>query len=87
MYFQGISSSLYNSGFFLNFPFVQLVNVVNSSPILNITVHDYLWGYYDEIITLAGTIVPGYVNFDKFGLVDRVSTTSIFIAIFLDNVA
>ena len=47
---------------------------MGAETILNMPVYDYLWGYDDPIIELAGTIVPGFVNFRKFGLLDRVRT-------------
>lgn len=43
---------------------------LNSKPILNLTVYDYLWGYDDPLISLASTIVP-YIDFEKFGILDR----------------
>ncbi|XP_014227323.1 scavenger receptor class B member 1-like [Trichogramma pretiosum] len=67
----GISSAIRNAGFFVNYPFVQLANLLNSQPILHLSVHDYLWGYDDNLVNLAGSVVPGYINFRKFGLLDR----------------
>lgn len=69
--FLGVSSALSNAGFIVNFPLIQLANVLNSKPILNISVHEYLWGYEDPLIKLAGGIVPNFINFIKFGLLDR----------------
>lgn len=63
---------MHDMGFLVNYPFVQLANYLGSKPILNITVHEYLWGYDDDLISLAGTVVPSYIDFDKFGLLDRV---------------
>jgi scavenger receptor class B, member 1 len=52
--------------------FSTLAKTTNSKPLLNITVQDYLWGYTDSLIKVARTVLPGYVDFDKFGLMDRV---------------
>nr|XP_050845801.1 scavenger receptor class B member 1-like isoform X1 [Vespula vulgaris] len=67
----GITSALYDSGFFINYPFTQLINMIGSEPILNITAYDYLWGYDDTLVKLATDILPSYFNFRKFGLLDR----------------
>lgn len=53
--------------------FSTLAKSTNSKPLLNLTVHDYLWGYTDNLIKFARTVLPDYVDFDKFGLMDRVS--------------
>ncbi|XP_076618698.1 scavenger receptor class B member 1 [Colletes latitarsis] len=68
----GLSSTLHDAGFFVNYPWANLVNLVNSKPILNITVYDYLWGYDDTLIDLASTVLPSFIDFRKFGLLDRV---------------
>ncbi|XP_033221751.1 scavenger receptor class B member 1-like isoform X2 [Belonocnema kinseyi] len=67
----GVSSALHDKGFLVNYPLTQLANLMGAEPILNISVYDYLWGYNDPLIKLAGNIVPSFVNFQKFGLLDR----------------
>jgi hypothetical protein len=34
-------------------------------------VNDFLWGYQDNLVTLANSIMPDYIHFEKFGLMDR----------------
>lgn len=70
---QGVSSALSDAGFLLNYPFMQLANLLNTKPILNHSVYDYLWGYEDSLIRLASKIVPNFIDFLKFGIMDRVS--------------
>ncbi|XP_058806100.1 scavenger receptor class B member 1 [Phymastichus coffea] len=67
----GVSSALKNAGFLVNFPFVQLANYLDSQPILHITAQNYFWGYDDSLVRLASTVVPSYIHFSKFGLLDR----------------
>ncbi|CAL7951820.1 unnamed protein product [Xylocopa violacea] len=67
----GLTSTLHDAGFFINYPWSQLLNMLDSQPILYISVHDYLWGYEDRLIRLANTIVPRFIDFHKFGLLDR----------------
>ncbi|KZC10300.1 PREDICTED: scavenger receptor class B member 1-like isoform X2 [Dufourea novaeangliae] len=67
----GLSSTLHDRGFFVNYPWTQLVNMFDSKPILNITVHDYLWGYEDSLVHMANSVMPSFIDFQKFGLLDR----------------
>lgn len=67
----GVTSALHDKGFLLNFPLTQFLNAMGAKPILNMSAYEYLWGYHDPIIKLAGNIVPGFINFQKFGLLDR----------------
>lgn len=67
----GLSSTLHDAGFLVNFPWTRLVNMVDSKPILHITVHDYFWGYEDRLVHLANSVVPNFINFQRFGLLDR----------------
>lgn len=67
----GLSSTLHDAGMFVNIPWISLVNVMNSKAILNISVHDYFWGYDDKLIHFASTVVPNFIDFPKFGLLDR----------------
>lgn len=50
-----------------------LTSTLNAQPVLNLTVHDFLWGYEDALVRLAANIVPNIITFEKFGLLDRVS--------------
>lgn len=70
---QGFFSTLHNAGFFLNYPLASLTNMLQSKSILHLTVHEYLWGYEDPLIRLASGILPNYIDFGRFGLLDRVS--------------
>lgn len=72
-FMQGVSSALHDAGFLVNYPLTRLLNAMNSKPILNISVYDYLWGYEDTVVKLASGILPNFIDFQKFGLLDRVS--------------
>ncbi|XP_018057656.1 PREDICTED: scavenger receptor class B member 1-like [Atta colombica] len=67
----GILSALSDAGFIVNYPIVQLANLMNTKPILNISVYDYLWGFEDSLIKLASRMMPNFIDFLKFGLLDR----------------
>lgn len=50
-----------------------LTATVNSQPMLNLTVEDYLWGYDDPLVKLAANVIPNIIPFKSFGLLDRVN--------------
>lgn len=45
--------------------------VPNRSPVRNISVQDYLWGYEDSLVTMGNTFLPKIFHFNKLGLLDR----------------
>lgn len=71
--FQGMASMLHNSSVFLNVGLAALARYVDSQPLLNLTVHEYLWGYDDPLVRLASTVLPNWIPFSRLGLMDRVS--------------
>jgi hypothetical protein len=48
-----------------------LAKAINSKPIVNMTIHDYLFGYEDTISTLGSKILPSLMAFEKFGFFDQ----------------
>ena len=52
--------------------FTVLARGMNAKPILNMTVHELLWGYEDDMINLAAQFVPSISNDKKFGYLARV---------------
>lgn len=48
-----------------------LTKSLHCKPFLNLTVNDYLWGYEDKLVSLASSFVPNFINFKRFGLLDR----------------
>lgn len=48
-----------------------LTRTLDAQPMLNLTVHDYLWGYEDSLVALASSVVPNIITFERFGLLDR----------------
>lgn len=68
----GLSSAAAGISTFAALAFSTLAKSTKAEPILNITVHDFLWGYQDNLVSLANTVLPDYINFERFGLMDRV---------------
>ncbi|CAH0746885.1 unnamed protein product [Bemisia tabaci] len=67
----GISSMLYNSSMFMNVGLRTLVTYLDTQPFRQLSVHEYLWGYDEPLVQLASNILPSWINFAKFGLLDR----------------
>lgn len=64
---------LHKSPALLNIGLATLARYLDSQPLLNLTAHEYLWGYDDPLVRLASTILPNWIPFSKLGLMDRVS--------------
>ncbi|EEB19340.1 protein croquemort, putative [Pediculus humanus corporis] len=67
----GLASMVSDSSIFTNLAFLTLTKYLGSQPFLNLTVHDYLWGYDDPLVKMANKIVSTKIPFSKFGLLDR----------------
>lgn len=63
---------LTSSPMFVNLVFNSLVEYLDSKPILNLSVKEFLWGYDDRLVKMASNVLPSWINFAKFGLLDRV---------------
>lgn len=69
----GLSTAISKVSSFAAFAISSLAKTLKAKPILNLTVHDYLWGYEDNLVRFASNIAPNIISFEKFGLMDRVS--------------
>lgn len=58
---------------FLNLGLASIVRMLDSQPIRNLTLEEYFWGYDDALVNSGAKLVPHWIDFDKFGLIDRVS--------------
>lgn len=67
----GLSAAASKISSFASLAISALVTTTNSRPILNLTVHDFLWGYEDNLVRFANNIVPDFITFERFGLMDR----------------
>ncbi|CAH1407704.1 unnamed protein product [Nezara viridula] len=67
----GIASLLHNSSTGLNLALSTLVSYLDSQPILNLSVSSFLWGYEDPLVRLAKNVLPSWINFAQFGILDR----------------
>ncbi|KAL3280403.1 hypothetical protein HHI36_017886 [Cryptolaemus montrouzieri] len=68
----GISAMLRDSSMFTNLGLTMISNTANSKSFVNVTVNQYLFGYEDLLIKLGHTALPTWINFENFGLFDRI---------------
>lgn len=68
----GITSSLKDSSMFVNLAITSISNYLGSKAFLNITIDEYLWGYDDPLVELANKAIPSWINFPRFGILDRI---------------
>jgi hypothetical protein len=64
---------LHKSPAYLNIGLATLASYLDAQPFLNLTVHEYLWGYEDPLVKLGSTFLPNWIPFSKLGFMDRVS--------------
>lgn len=60
--------------FMTRFGLNNLIGLTNSQPLAKMTAKEFMMGYKSELMTLGNTFMPGWIYFDKLGLIDRVST-------------
>lgn len=64
---------LHKSSIFTNLAVKSLMNYLDVQQMLTLRVHDFFWGYDDKLIEMASKLVPSWIDFQKLGIVDRVS--------------
>lgn len=70
--FQALASMLSSYSIFGKSGYNLLINQLQSKPFLNIDVDSYFWGYDDPLIALGNTLMPGWITFQRLGILDRV---------------
>ncbi|KAH8383338.1 hypothetical protein KR009_008055, partial [Drosophila setifemur] len=48
-----------------------LTKRLDAKPMLDISVHEYMWGYEDNLVELAGRFVPSWIDFSSFGIMEK----------------
>ncbi|KAJ6637985.1 Scavenger receptor class B member 1 [Pseudolycoriella hygida] len=67
----GASTAAAEMSVFAALALSTLTATLNSQPMLNLTVEDYLWGYEDRLVKLASNVIPKIITFESFGILDR----------------
>lgn len=68
----GASSVVSKHSTVASYAFKMLAESFKATPFLNLTVQEFLWGYEDPLLSLASNILPAFIHFKKFGIIDRV---------------
>ncbi|XP_055847864.1 lysosome membrane protein 2 [Episyrphus balteatus] len=69
--YMGVTAAASSISVFMAFAVRTLVRQFDAKIMLRISVHEYLWGYEDPLVNIASKLVPSVINFQKFGLLDR----------------
>ncbi|CAD6995134.1 unnamed protein product [Ceratitis capitata] len=67
----GVMSAASAYSIFATMAVNALTKKFHSRPMLQLSVHDYLWGYEDPLVHLASKVVPSVIHFQRFGLMER----------------
>lgn len=73
--YMGVTSTASEFNSFIALAIGALTKRLNSKAMLEVSVHDYLWGYDDPLVNLASKFIPSVIDFQRFGLMERVSIT------------
>lgn len=68
----GITTLASGLSMFASLGLGALTRQLQAKPMLNLTVHEYLWGYEDNLVQLAGRFVPSWIDFSSFGIMEKV---------------
>lgn len=56
---------------FVNLGVSAISNSVGSKQFLTMTIDEYMWGYEDKLVKLANEFIPSWIDFPRFGIMDR----------------
>ncbi|XP_073817734.1 scavenger receptor class B member 1 [Musca autumnalis] len=70
--YMGASSAATSLSTFAALGVSALTRQMKSKPMLKVSVYEYLWGYEDNLVELASRFVPNFINFRKFGILERI---------------
>ncbi|KAK4878292.1 hypothetical protein RN001_010798 [Aquatica leii] len=69
--FLGIMSSINDYSMLIKMAMAQITFAVDSQPLVTLSVDQYMFGYEDVLVSLANNVLPVWIDFSHFGIVDR----------------
>ncbi|XP_012056944.1 PREDICTED: scavenger receptor class B member 1-like [Atta cephalotes] len=48
-----------------------LIRQTDTKPLVQMTAHEFMFGYQSTLVTLGNHLMPSWIKFDKLGLIDR----------------
>ncbi|XP_068155739.1 lysosome membrane protein 2 [Drosophila tropicalis] len=67
----GISTLASGLSMFASLGISALTKRLKAEPMLEVTVHEYMWGYEDHLVHLASKFVPSLIDFSSFGIMEK----------------
>lgn len=49
------------------------ITAMGSKLFSKLTINELFWGYKDPLVSIANTLLPGWIDFGKLGVLDRVN--------------
>jgi len=50
----------------------MLIRQTDTHPLVQMTAHEFMFGYESTLLTLGNHMMPNWIKFEKLGLIDRV---------------
>ncbi|EDW67869.1 scavenger receptor class B member 1 [Drosophila virilis] len=69
--YMGVSTQAASLSMFAALGLSALAKRLNAQPMLEVSVHDYMWGYEDHLVHLASKFVPSLIDFSSFGIMEK----------------
>ncbi|XP_013176595.1 PREDICTED: scavenger receptor class B member 1-like isoform X1 [Papilio xuthus] len=66
-----IANVVSKQSFMTRFGLNNLISLTNTRPLARMTAREFMMGYSSKLMTLGNTFMPGWIYFDKLGLIDR----------------
>ncbi|XP_073965150.1 scavenger receptor class B member 1-like [Choristoneura fumiferana] len=66
-----IADVVAKQSFVTRFGLNNLITLGNIQPLVQMTAKEFMMGYKSNLMTLGNTFMPGWIYFDKLGLIDR----------------
>lgn len=66
-----IANVVSKQSMFTRFGLNRLIGITNSQPLAKMTAREFMMGYKSQLMTIGNTFLPGWIYFDKLGLIDR----------------
>lgn len=61
-----------DAAFFTQFGLNLVIRQTNSQPLVQMSAKEFMFGYRSALLALGNNFMPGWIYFDKLGLIDRV---------------
>ncbi|XP_020816578.1 lysosome membrane protein 2 [Drosophila serrata] len=67
----GVTTLASSMSMFASLGLSAITRQLDSQPMLELSVHEYMWGYEDRLVELAAKFVPSWIDFSSFGIMEK----------------